>query len=82
LNPKEQELTMRYLLVATVASLSIANASFALAQAAVQEPGAYAFYHPEADVLNAGRRADPRDAQAALPVGRPTHAHTRARAAD
>ena len=27
------------------------------AQAAIQEPGAYAFYHPDADVLNAGRPA-------------------------
>jgi hypothetical protein len=26
-----------------------------LAQAAISEPGAYAFYHPDADVLNAGR---------------------------
>jgi len=26
-----------------------------LAQAAIQEPGAFAFYHPNADVLNAGR---------------------------
>jgi hypothetical protein len=26
-----------------------------LAQAAMQEPGAYAFYHPGGDVLNAGR---------------------------
>jgi hypothetical protein len=25
------------------------------AQAAIQEPGAYAFYHPNADVLNSGR---------------------------
>jgi hypothetical protein len=25
------------------------------AQAAISEPGAYAFYHPGADVLNAGR---------------------------
>jgi hypothetical protein len=27
----------------------------AFAQAAMSEPGAYAFYHPDADVLNAGR---------------------------
>ena len=25
------------------------------AQAAISEPGAFAFYHPDADVLNAGR---------------------------
>jgi hypothetical protein len=29
----------------------------AFAQAAISEPGAYAFYHPDADVLNAGRPA-------------------------
>ena len=27
------------------------------AQEAIQEPGSYAFYHPNADVLNAGSRA-------------------------
>ncbi len=27
------------------------------AQAAIQEPGAFAFYHPNADVLNGGRPA-------------------------
>jgi hypothetical protein len=35
------------------------------AQGAVQEPGAFAFYHPNADVLNAGRPAlRPYDANA------------------
>jgi len=29
------------------------------AQAAISEPGAYAFYHPDADVLNAGRPTFP-----------------------
>src|ERR1700731_262993 len=41
----------KFRLVLTIASLSIVNAGFALAQAAVQEPGAYAFYHPDGDVL-------------------------------
>jgi hypothetical protein len=35
------------------------------AQQAVQEPGAYAFYHPNADVLNVGRPA-PSNAFAAM----------------
>jgi hypothetical protein len=43
-----------FMLVATIASLSIASASLAWAQAAIQEPGAYAFYHPNGDVLRAG----------------------------
>jgi hypothetical protein len=34
------------------------------AQAAVQEPGLYSFYHPNADVLNAGRGYRPLDANA------------------
>jgi hypothetical protein len=36
------------------------------AQAAISEPGAYAFYHPDADVLNAGRPtfSDPANASA------------------
>jgi hypothetical protein len=41
-------------LIGTVALLMVSGELPALAQAAVQEPGAYAFYHPNADVLNAG----------------------------
>lgn len=44
----------KFLLVATVASLSIVNAGFAWAQEAISEPGAYAFYHPYGDVLHTG----------------------------
>ena len=39
------------------AFLMTAVATPVFAQGAVQEPGAYAFYHPNADVLNAGRPA-------------------------
>ena len=45
---------MKFMLAATIASLSIVNPGFARAQAAIQEPGAYAFYHPDGDVLRAG----------------------------
>jgi hypothetical protein len=38
-----------------IALLTISSDLPAFAQAAIQEPGAYAFYHPNADVLNAGR---------------------------
>ena len=38
------------------ALLETAIATPAFAQAAIQEPGAFAFYHPDADVL-AGRQA-------------------------
>jgi len=44
----------KFMLILTIASLSIVSARFAWAQAAVQEPGAYAFYHPDGDVLHAG----------------------------
>jgi hypothetical protein len=42
-------------ILATVALLTLGTDLPAFAQAAIQEPGAYAFYHPDADVLNAGR---------------------------
>ena len=44
----------RFMLAATVALLSITDVRSAWAQAAIQEPGAYAFYHPNGDVLRAG----------------------------
>jgi hypothetical protein len=37
------------------AVLSMMTVSPLFAQAAIQEPGAYAFYHPNGDVLNGGR---------------------------
>ena len=42
-------------IIGAVALLMVSGEFPALAQAAVQEPGAYAFYHPNADVLNAGQ---------------------------
>ena len=56
-------------LFGAAALVSAAFATQAFAQAAVQEPGAFAFYHPNADVLN-GRQAAPTEAMAALPAGR------------
>jgi hypothetical protein len=46
-------------ILGAAALLSAAFATQAFAQAAVQEPGAFAFYHPNADVLNAGRGGPP-----------------------
>ena len=46
--------------------LSAAVATPLAAQEAIQEPGNYAFYHPNADVLNAGS-ARQADAMASLP---------------
>jgi hypothetical protein len=78
----------KFMLVATIASLSIVNARFAWAQAAIGEPGAYAFYHPYGDVLHAGSgqygsRAEPygtigvRNSMAT--VGRPVRGHRQRR---
>jgi hypothetical protein len=47
---------MRFIPTFAVALLTTAAATPLFAQAAIQEPGAYAFYHPDADVL-AGRPA-------------------------
>ena len=44
----------KFLFVAAILSLSIVNARFASAQAAVGEPGMYQFYHPDGDVLHVG----------------------------
>jgi hypothetical protein len=46
--------------------LSAAVATPLAAQEAIQEPGNYAFYHPNGDVLNAGS-ARPANAMASLP---------------
>jgi hypothetical protein len=42
-------------IVATTLLAVVGGGQPVFAQAAISEPGAYAFYHPDADVLNAGR---------------------------
>jgi hypothetical protein len=42
-------------ILSAAAILSMMTVPPLFAQAAIGEPGAYAFYHPNADVLNAGR---------------------------
>jgi hypothetical protein len=51
--------------LATALVLSTASATAAFAQAAIGEPGAYAFYHPNGDVLHAGSPTPAADAMAA-----------------
>jgi len=46
----------KFIPVVAAALLATALATPVFAQAAIQEPGAFAFYHPDADVL-AGRYA-------------------------
>jgi hypothetical protein len=74
----------KFMLVAAILSLSIVNPDFARAQAAIGEPGLYAFYYPDGDVLRAGpshygSRAEPGNALAAAPVARPARGHRQAR---
>jgi hypothetical protein len=44
----------RFKLFGVALILSAATATPVFAQAAIQEPGAYAFYHPDGDLLHAG----------------------------
>ena len=45
----------KFRIFSAAAFLSLAFATPVLAQAAIQEPGAFAFYYPNNDVLNGGR---------------------------
>jgi hypothetical protein len=74
----------KFLLVAAILSLSIVNARFAWAQAAVGEPGLYSFYHPDGDVLHVGpgyygSRAESRNGMASAAVARPARSHRQGR---
>jgi hypothetical protein len=52
INTWRKQTMTRFKIVGAAAILSMIIASPVFAQAAIQEPGAYAFYHPNADVLN------------------------------
>jgi hypothetical protein len=74
----------KFMLVAAIASLAIANAGVALAQAAVGEPGLAAFNHPDADILHAGPgaygyRAEPSNALASVRAVRHVRGHRHSR---
>jgi len=45
----------KFKILSAVAILSLTFATPVFAQAAIQEPGAFAFYYPNNDVLNGGR---------------------------
>ena len=45
----------RFKILGAAAVLSLTAATPVFAQAAIQEPGAFAFYYPNHDVLNGGR---------------------------
>ena len=50
--------------IAAAALLSALTATPVFAQAAIGEPGAFSFYHPDRDVLNGGARTPPAAYQA------------------
>jgi hypothetical protein len=58
----------RFKILSAAAMLSLMFATPVFAQAAIQEPGLFAFYYPNNDVLNGGRptRAARMDAMAGL----------------
>ena len=45
----------RFKILGAAAILSLISATPVFAQAAIQEPGLFAFYYPNNDVLNGGR---------------------------
>lgn len=75
----------RFIPAIAAALLTAVSVTPVFAQAAVQEPGLAAFYHPDADLLNGGRPSyQPLDANALYggavlaPRGRQRAAHYRA----
>ncbi len=54
--------------IAAAALLAALTATPGFAQAVIQEPGAFAFFHPERDVLNSGAPAPAAGLAAELPV--------------
>ena len=60
----------RFKLLSAALILSTGMATPVFAQAAISEPGAYAFYHPNGDVLHTGAVPSPApDAYAMVPYG-------------
>jgi BA14K-like protein len=71
-----KQMRTRLKIFAATAILSMMIATPVFAQAAVQEPGLYAFYHPDGDVLEANRRwpHKPAGAMASVPAGNDAYA--------
>jgi BA14K-like protein len=58
----------RFKILGAAAVLSLMFATPVFAQAAIQEPGAFAFYYPNNDVLNGGRPTPAAGLDARTPV--------------
>jgi hypothetical protein len=59
----------RFKLFSAVLILSATMAGQAFAQEAIQEPGNYAFFHPNGDLLHANSPSPAPDAMAMMPAG-------------
>src|SRR6266699_1826493 len=64
----------RFKILGAAAVLSMMMATPLFGQAAIQEPGAFAFYHPNADVLNGGRPTPAATTSAMASAGRGSYA--------
>ena len=64
---KRQAMT-RFKIFSAAAILSLMFATPVFAQAAIQEPGAFAFYYPNNDVLNGGRPTPAAGMDAKMPL--------------
>jgi hypothetical protein len=58
----------RFKVLGAAAILSLMFATPVFAQAAIQEPGAFAFFYPNNDVLNGGRPTPAAGADAKMPL--------------
>jgi hypothetical protein len=64
----EKKAMTRFKILGAAAMLSLMFATPVFAQAAIQEPGAFAFYYPNNDVLNGGRPTPAAGMDARTPV--------------
>lgn len=67
LHSRRTRVMTRFRILSAAALLSLAFATPVFAQAAIQEPGAFAFYYPNNDVLNGGRPTPAARANALTP---------------
>jgi hypothetical protein len=64
----EKKAMIGFKILSAAAMLSLMFATPVFAQAAIQEPGAFAFYYPNNDVLNGGRPTPAAGMDARTPV--------------
>lgn len=67
LHSRRTQVMTKFRILSAAALLSLAFATPVFAQAAIQEPGAFAFYYPNNDVLNGGRPTPAARANALTP---------------